>query len=145
MRETLLAFPEKFSLRMDTQNPERRVFGLRRDGRLWSIVPASELNAPTWVLSYRSRGVLRRILLLQLSLHQAFIERRVALKGSIPESLRLLKVFDVLFSHLMPTPGLMRRFARAPSPIPLASKLGRGLGFAIRLPVWAFKKDFDLS
>ena len=145
MRDTLLAFPQNFSLRMDTQHPERRVFAIRRSGSIWSILPAHELENPTWVLSYRSAGVLRRVLFLQLSLHQAFVERRVTLKGSIPESLRLLKAFDILFSYLMPTYGLTRRFSRTPLTIPIGSKIARVVGFVMRLPFWAFKKEFDLS
>lgn len=145
MREILLSFPENFSLRMDTQHPYRRVFAFRRNGNFWSIIPAQALDNPTWILVFRSQGVLRRILFMQTSLHQAFIERRVALKGSIPESLRLLKVFDVLFSYLMPVPSLLKSLTRTSVPVPVFSKLMRVLSFFVRLPVRAFKKEFELS
>lgn len=144
MRDTLLAFPSQFSLRIDIENPARRVFAFRRDGPIWSILPAHETQSPTWILVFRSEGVLRRILQMRTSLHQAFVERRVALKGSIPESIRLLRVFDVVFSYLLPLPRLLRSVARSPVPLPLLTKAWRVLGFLVRVPVWAFKKDFDL-
>ncbi len=145
MREALLAFPTQFSLRIDVENPARRVFAIRRDGPIWSIVSAAEIENPGWVLVFRSRGVLERILLMRTSLHQAFVERRVALKGSIPESIRLLRVFDVLFSNLLPFSRLLRAVARSPVPLPISQKLARAIGFVVRMPTWTFKKDFELG
>ena len=145
MRETLLSFPENFSLRMDTQHPYRRVFALRRSGKFWTIVPAKTLDNPTWIFVFRSQGVLRRILFMRTSLHQAFIERRVALRGSIPESIRLLKVFDILFSYLMPVPSLLKSLTRTSLPVPLVSKIARVSSFIVRLPLRAFQREFELS
>ena len=144
MRDALLAFPAQFSLRIDVENPARRVFAIRRDGPIWSIVSADQIENPGWVLIFRSRGVLERVLLMKTSLHQAFVERRVALRGSIPESIRLLRVFDVLFSNLVPIPRLLRSLARSPVPLPISTKITRSLGFLVRIPLWALKKDFEI-
>jgi hypothetical protein len=145
MRDTLLAFPSQFSLRIDIENPAKRVFAIRRDGPIWSIVSAADIENPSWVLVFRSRGVLERVLLMRTSLHQAFVERRVALKGSIPESIRLLRVFDVVFSYLLPLPRLLRSVTRSPVPLPFATKCARALGFVVRAPLWTLKKEFDLG
>jgi hypothetical protein len=143
---TLKKLPESFVLSFEIESTNEKLLILKRSGRVWNVLrrPSDFPAHPSWVLCFRSPAVLRQILMLELPLHKAFIERKVSLRGNIENTLFVLKLFELLMAYALPWNFIVSRLTRETQAAPKIKAAHMGLQFLAAAPFQIWKSEREI-
>jgi hypothetical protein len=139
----LKALPSSFTLAFEIESTGEILLMLQRRGDLWSVLRNRDLfpEGVTWSIRFRSSAVLRQILFLKLSLQQAFVERKMSLRGSIADTIRILKLFESLIVTALPWEAWVRGLSREMISTSKTRALILSLCFVFQLPFQILRKE----
>jgi|GEM_PF-6992646 len=142
----LKSLPENFVLSFEVESTQRVLMMLERRNETWRILRRNSQypEEATWTLRFRSPSVLRQILFLEIPLQNAFVERKMSFKGSIADTLKILKLFETLVVYTLPWERWSSRLSREVAPASRTKALFTSFQFALQAPFQLWHNEREI-